>query len=91
MAMQEYQVRAQLRVRKSSYFKDGDFTDGWLIELRVASDPGWTVLSFRDRCGEVLTWYDSEQSAKAKIDEIKDAINAHNDSMPTASHQTAGE
>ena len=84
MARQEYRVHAQLRVRKSSYSKDGNFTDGWLIELRVASDPGWTVLSFHDRFGEVLTWYDSEQFAKAKVDEIEDAINAHNDSIPNA-------
>ena len=75
---------AQLRVRKSSYFKDDNFTDGWLIELRGAADPKWTVLSFRDRCGEVSTWYDSEESAKAKIDEIKDAINAHYASLPNS-------
>ena len=42
----------------------------------------WIALSFIDRFGKASIWYDSEESAKAKIDEIKDAINAYYASLP---------
>ena len=68
---------ATMRTRKSSYIDGDNFKDGWLIELKGVGDRKWTVLSFRDKNGKESTWHDSEESAKAKIDEIKDAINAH--------------
>ena len=68
---------ATMRARKSAYLDGDNFKDGWLIELKGVADRKWTVLSFRDKGGKESTWYDSEESAKAKIQEIKDAINAH--------------